>query len=157
MMNEILRTLNKFAEKNSWDDTTKISIMARFIEQFGDGSGDDIEVYAYDALQYELEVEPFNKFLEDMEDQKENLKSYLENGDKPMSIIKAEVYYGFYSGNSQLWDTLYVYIPAETPESDIESVAVEKFYEEYGDAENVAFTGLFHWEYNDDCESCNGE
>ena len=165
MMNEILRTLNKFAERNGWDDTTKISIMARFIEQFGDGSGEDMSVYACDCLGFEEEIETFNEFLEDMEDQKENLKSYLENGDKPMRVIKAEVYYGYYNGDTKMWDTVYVNIPDDTAEKDIERVAVNTFYAEYAELENVAFTGLFHWEYEDvddddiidcDCDDCDG-
>ena len=85
----------------------------------------------------------------EMENQKENLKSYLEDGDKPMRVIKAEVYYGYYEGDTKMWDTMYVTVPDDTAEADIERVAVDTFYIEYAELENVAFTGLFHWEYED--------
>ncbi len=46
-----------------------------------------------------------------------------------MKTITAEVYYGYYSGDAQMWDTEYVEIPADTPEEQYEEVAKGVFQE----------------------------
>lgn len=44
-----------------------------------------------------------------------------------MKTRSIEVYYGYYLGDSQIWDSEYVEIPIDTPDDKIEEVALKDF------------------------------
>jgi hypothetical protein len=56
---------------------------------------------------------------------------------------KVEVYYGYYMGESRLWDTSVVEIPADTPEDAVERTAERRFLDTNPDV-TFAFVGIFN-------------
>lgn len=75
-------------------------------------------------------------------------------------IIRVEVYYGYYLGNTKMWDTEYVEIAADTPEDKIEEVAIHAFHDcveggVFGNdmkKEVIAFIGLFNVKDEEDVD-----
>ena len=73
------------------------------------------------------------------------------------------MYYGYYLGDSQEWDTDYVKIPGDTPEEKYEEVAKEIFLETmnkmtdgHGEPLHIAFSGLYCVDDRmEDDEDCN--
>ena len=58
-----------------------------------------------------------------------------------MKTRSIEVYYGYYVGDAQMWDTEYVEIPIDTPEDKITEVALKKFSTQQNNMDNV-FKGI---------------
>ena len=56
-----------------------------------------------------------------------------------MKKRRIEVYYGYYVGDSQMWDSEYVEIPIDTPEDKIKEVALNNFSKPKQD---LAFKGI---------------
>ena len=44
-----------------------------------------------------------------------------------MKTRSIEVYYGYYVGDSQMWDSEYVKIPIDTPKDKMEEVTLKNF------------------------------
>ena len=63
-----------------------------------------------------------------------------------MKTITAEVYYGYYLGDAQMWSTDYVEIPEDTPEDRYEEIAKGVFMEALNANKSdihLAFCGLY--------------
>jgi len=60
---------------------------------------------------------------------------------------RIEMYYGWYSGDAQFWDTEYVDIPSDTKECNLQQVAIDKFYEENPEL-SLAFIGILNSDVN---------
>jgi hypothetical protein len=67
--------------------------------------------------------------------------------------IRVEMGVAIYEGDSQVWYTTYVEIPASTAEADIEEAARRQLWrelDEQGNKDQVAATFLYSWEYPED-------
>lgn len=65
-------------------------------------------------------------------------------------MITVEIYYGFYLGDSKVWDT--VYVDVEENSKDIEGDALKKFQEDLpskGDLD-ISFFGIYSIDYDRD-------
>lgn len=54
-----------------------------------------------------------------------------------------EVYYGFFAGDAQIWDTDYVEIPSDTPEEAVDQTAIAAFFADPPPC-GVAFAGVYN-------------
>ena len=61
-----------------------------------------------------------------------------------MPRLEVEVYFGYYLGDAQMWDTNYVYLPADTPEDKVKQLALDMFHAKIDPDISLAFTGIFH-------------
>jgi hypothetical protein len=69
-----------------------------------------------------------------------------------MKTIEIEVYYGYYLGDAQMWDTAYIFIPADTPEEKYEEVGKKVFLSHDHGEDTIAFVGLYSVDQDQFCD-----
>lgn len=70
-----------------------------------------------------------------------------------MKVHQVEIYYGYYSGDAQVWDTIYIPVPKKlmkATEEELESYAIKQAIKELNASKSeFAFIGVYSIQYGE--------